>query len=245
MLASLDIIELVEKAQKGDEKSKELLVESNAPLIKSVIKRFLNKGIEFDDLYQIGCLGLLKAIKNFDPSFDVKFSTYAVPMVIGEIKRFMRDDGAIKVSRSLKSLNISINKFVDGFVCEHKEKPTVLQIAAHFNVDQQEIIMAMESARMPISLYIPVDDDESVLILDKVDSENCDNSLFDKLAIKDAIRNLCERDKKIILMRYFYDKTQNEISKKLGISQVQVSRLENKILKSIKENFVQSESAKQ
>lgn len=235
MLISCEILNLVKRAQEGDEGAKEILINENSSLIKSVIRRFKDKGIEYEDLYQLGCLGFLKAIKNFNPEFDVKFSTYVVPMVIGEIKRFMRDDGAIKVSRTLKSLNISINKFIDEYFTEHKEKPSIEIIAKHFNVEQQDVIMSMEASRMPLSLYSPLEGDSSdLLVIDRVDIENNDDGFVDKIAIKEMIRGLCDRDKKIILMRYFYDKTQSEIAKKLGISQVQVSRLENKILQALK-----------
>lgn len=235
MLISCEILNLVKRAQEGDEEAKEILINENSSLIKSVIRRFKDKGIEYEDLYQLGCLGFLKAIKNFNPEFDVKFSTYVVPMVIGEIKRFMRDDGAIKVSRTLKSLNISINKFIDEYFTEHKEKPSIEIIAKHFNVEQQDVIMSMEASRMPLSLYSPLEGDSSdLLVIDRVDIENNDDGFVDKIAIKEMIRGLCDRDKKIILMRYFYDKTQSEIAKKLGISQVQVSRLENKILQALK-----------
>ena len=235
MLISCEILNLVKRAQEGDEEAKEILINENSSLIKSVIRRFKDKGIEYEDLYQLGCLGFLKAIKNFNSEFDVKFSTYVVPMVIGEIKRFMRDDGAIKVSRTLKSLNISINKFIDEYFTEHKEKPSIEIIAKHFNVEQQDVIMSMEASRMPLSLYSPLEGDSSdLLVIDRVDIENNDDGFVDKIAIKEMIRGLCDRDKKIILMRYFYDKTQSEIAKKLGISQVQVSRLENKILQALK-----------
>lgn len=235
MLDPSEVLELVKKAQSGDEKSKEILINENSSLIKSVIKRFLGKGIEYDDLYQLGCLGFLKALKNFDSSFDVKFSTYVVPMVIGEIKRFMRDDGAIKVSRALKTLNISIKKYIDEYYLKNKEKPSIEVIAGHFNVDQQDIIMAMEASKMPVSLYAPLEgEDSDLLMIDRIDLECSDKGFIDKIAIKEVIQDLCERDRKIILMRYFYDKTQNEIAKKLGISQVQVSRLENKILDGLK-----------
>lgn len=236
MLDSSLILELVKKAQMGDEQAKEILIEENSSLIKSIIKKFIGKGIEYDDLYQLGCLGFLKAIKNFNSSFDVKFSTYVVPMVIGEIKRFMRDDGAIKVSRALKSLNISINKFVNDYFGIHKEKPSIEEIAKHFGVDEQDVIMAMEASKMPLSLYAPLENDPDLLVIDRIDSENYNNqkSFVDKIALKEIIRELEDRDKKIILMRYFYDKTQSEIAKKLGISQVQVSRLESKILENLK-----------
>lgn len=234
MLDQEEIINLVREAQNGSESAKERLIDLNSPLIKSVIKRFKDKGLEYDDLYQLGCLGFLKAIKNFNPEFEVKFSTYVVPMVIGEIKRFMRDDGSVKVSRTLKSLNLNINKFIEAFYIENKIKPTVEQIAVGLKVDEQDVIMAMEASKMPVSLYAPFEEDSNLLVIDRVDSENSDDGMIDKLAIKDVIRDLCDRDKKIILMRYFYDKTQSEIAKKLGISQVQVSRLENKILESLR-----------
>lgn len=235
MLDSEEIKKLVLEAQKGNEDAKNILVDENSSLIKSVIKRFKDKGIEYEDLYQLGCLGFIKAIKNFNTNYDVKFSTYVVPMVIGEIKRFMRDDGEIKVSRSLKSLNLSINKFVESYYSANKEKPSIEQIAKEFNVDEQEIIIAMEASKKPVSLFAPLEcEDSDLLVIDRFDSMNNDNSIMDKITIKEMIKSLCERDRKIILMRYFYDRTQSEVAKKLGISQVQVSRLENKILESFK-----------
>lgn len=235
MLSSEEIKKLVFKAQNGDEEAKNVLLNENSSLIKSVIKRFKDKGIEYEDLYQLGCLGFIKAIKNFNAEYDVKFSTYVVPMVIGEIKRFMRDDGEIKVSRSLKTLNILINKFIENYYSEHKEKPKIDQIAKEFNVDEQEIVIAMEASKRPVSLFAPLENEESdLLVIDRFDSLNNDNSIMDKLTIQEMIKSLCDRDRKIILMRYFYDRTQSEVAKKLGISQVQVSRLENKILESFK-----------
>ncbi len=227
---------LVQKAQQGDQDAKTKLIQTNSPLIKSIIKRFKDKGIEYDDLYQIGCIGFLKAINNFNSDFNVKFSTYCVPMVIGEIKRFMRDDGAIKVSRALKSLNLQINKYVNSYMGENQDKPTIEQIANHFNVDEQEIVLAMDSARMPVSLYSPIDDDsENLSIIDRVEGEvNEGEVMLDNLALKDVIKRLDERDRKIIMLRYYFDKTQSEIAKELNISQVQVSRLENKILENLK-----------
>ncbi len=237
MISSCEILKLVKKAQEGDEDAKNELIKINSPLIKSVIKRFIGKGVEYDDLFQLGCLGFVKALNNFDAKYEVKFSTYVVPLVIGEVKRFMRDDGAIKVSRSLKSANILINKFIDEFYSVNKIKPTVEDISKGLSMDEYDIVLAMDSSKMPISLYIPVDEGADLLVIDKVDSEKHDNSLIDKLVIKEALSTLCERDKQIILMRYFYDKTQSEIAKKLGISQVQVSRLENKILENIKQKM--------
>jgi len=239
MLDSDQVLQLVSRAKEGDLNAKGLLVEENTPLIKSVIKRFINKGIEYDDLYQIGCMGFLKAIKNFNPQFNVKFSTYVVPMVIGEVKRFMRDDGAIKVSRALKTLNLQINKYMDAFVKENNVPPTIEEIALHFKVDQQEILLAMDSAKMPISLNTPIEDDaESVTLVDRIESQEDENGkMIDSIALTELIKKMEDRDKKIILLRYYFDKTQSEIAKELNISQVQVSRLESKILDNMRKKL--------
>lgn len=238
MLGQEKTLELIKKAQSGDENAKETLVNENSPLIKSVIRWFKGKGIENDDLYQLGCMGFLKAINNFDCSFNVKFSTYVVPMVVGEIKRFMRDDGAVKVSRAIKGLNLKINKFVDEFFIDNSRKPTILEIAEHFKIDEQDVVMAMDSAKMPVSLYTPFEDgdEDGLTIIDRFDGQE-NEDFVDKFALKDIINKLEERDKKIILMRYFYDKTQSEIAKRLGVSQVQVSRLENKILENLRKKL--------
>lgn len=233
-------LQYVALAQNGNQEAKTILIQENSPLIKSVIKRFRDKGIEYDDLYQIGCIGFLKAIKNFKPEFDVKFSTYVVPMVIGEIKRFMRDDGAVKVSRALKTLNMQINRYIDEYTGKHQQKPSIEHLAKHFKVDEQEVIMAMDSAKMPVSLYAPIEEDDSTLsVIDRVEMEQSDKSdLLENIALKDMIKRLDERDRKIILLRYFYDKTQSEIANELHISQVQVSRLENKILENLRMKMV-------
>ena len=174
MLSQEETLELIKKAQTGDLEAKETLVQENSPLIKSVIKWFKDKGIENEDLYQLGCLGFLKAINNFDCSFNVKFSTYVVPMVVGEIKRFMRDDGAIKVSRAIKALNIKINKYIDDFFSVNNRRPTIGEISKAFNIPEQEVVMAMDSAKMPISLYTPFEDgeEEGLTVIDRFDSES-------------------------------------------------------------------------
>ena len=225
-------MQLVKKAQQGDQEAKSVLIEENSPLIKSVIKRFRDKGVEYDDLYQLGCIGFLKAIKNFKSEFGVKFSTYVVPMVIGEIKRFMRDDGSIKVSRALKTLNLQINRYMEEFSKEKQRVPTIEELAKHFNIEQQEIILAMDSAKMPLSLFTPIEDEsESLSLIDRIESQVDENSkMIDNLALIEMVKKLDYRDRKIILLRYYFDKTQSEIAKELNISQVQVSRLENKIL---------------
>ncbi len=236
MLDNEEILRLVNLSQQGDQEAKTVLLEENSPLIKSLIKRFKDKGIEYDDLYQLGCIGFLKAIKNFKAEFGVKFSTYVVPMVIGEIKRFMRDDGLIKVSRALKSLNLQINKYIEQYASKNQNKPSIEQLSKHFGVEEQEIIMAMDSSKMPISIYSPLDDDnESLNIIDRIEGEDDYNlKMLDSLALKSIIKTLNKREKRIILLRYYLDKTQSEIAKELKISQVQVSRLENKILTNLK-----------
>ena len=232
MLDNDIVLQLVEKAQQGDQEAKSVLIEENSPLIKSVIKRFRDKGVEYDDLFQLGCMGFLKAIKNFNAEFGVKFSTYVVPMVIGEIKRFMRDDGSIKVSRALKSLNLQINKYIEIFSHEFQRSPTIEEISKHFKVEEQEVILAMDSAKMPLSIYTPLEDDsESLSLIDRIETQDDENGkMIDNIALTELVKKLDIRDRKIIMLRYYFDKTQSEIAKELNISQVQVSRLENKIL---------------
>lgn len=232
-------LELIQQAKSGDQEALQTLTIENSPLIKSIIKRYIGKGIEYDDLFQLGSMGFIKAVKNFDTSFNVKFSTYVVPMIIGEIKRFMRDDGTIKVSRSIKSTNIQINRYVESFVKDNGDKPTIEQIAKHFEIDAQEVVFIMDSARMPISLYTPFEDGEnkSLLLIDRYVQDNSGDEMFENIALKEALKNLEERDKMIILMRYYRDKTQSEIAKELKISQVQVSRLEMKILNKMREKL--------
>lgn len=238
MLDNAHVLDLVIKAQNGDQNAKEVLLNENSSLIKCLIKRFKDKGIEYDDLYQIGCVGFLKALNNFKIDYNVKFSTYVVPMVIGEIKRFMRDDGAIKVSRVLKSLNIQIGKFIDQFYIDNQKNPTIDEIAKHFDVDQQEVILAMDSSKMPVSLYSPLDEEEDLMLVDRVESQDEGRDMLENFALKDILHKLDKRDQKIILLRFYYDKTQSEIAKQLKISQVQVSRLENKILENLRKKLI-------
>lgn len=238
MLGQEETLELIKKAQSGDEMAKEVLVNENSPLIKSVIRWFKDKGIEYEDLYQLGSMGFLKAINRFDIAYNVKFSTYVVPMIVGEIKRFMRDDGAVKVSRSMKSLNIKISKFVETFFAENGQQATIFDIAEHFKISENEVVLAMDSAKMPVSIYTQLDDgdEDGLTLVDRFDAGQNDD-FIDKLALTELISKLDDRDKKIILMRYFDDKTQSEIADRLGVSQVQVSRLENKILENLRKKL--------
>lgn len=245
MLEHEETLKYLAKAKEGDEEAKAMLLQHNSPLLKSIIRRYRNKGVDYDDLYQLGCIGLLKAIKNFDASFNVKFSTYAVPMIAGEVKRFLRDDGYIKVSRALKVLNGKISAFIEQYKREHMENPGVAVIAAEFNMDPQEIVFAMDSGKMPISLFERSDDgnEKSQSVLDKIVVDDKNDDMLEKIMLRDMIADLPERDRKIIMLRYFRDKTQSEISRIMGVSQVQISRLETKILERMRASFKEKEEA--
>ena len=238
MLNSDELLELLRKAKKGDERAKDAIFTNNTPLIKSIIRRFVGKGVEYDDLYQIASIGFLKAINNFDESFGVKFSTYSVPMIIGEIKRYMRDNGAIKVSRTLKILANKINRYIDAYSAEHNIQPSVENIAEKFGITPDEAVVAMDSSRMPISIFDKFEDDEEgAELIDKISSYDGEEKLLDKIHISNIIEKLSERERRIIIMRFFRDRTQTEIAEYLGVSQVQVSRLENKIIDKIRVEY--------
>lgn len=241
MLSFSETLELIEKAQNGCSQSKSTLITRNSPLIKSVIRRYINKGLEYDDLYQLGSLGFLKAITNFDKTFNVKFSTYAVPMIAGEVKRFLRDNGIIKISRSVKSLAIHINRFIEQTLTETEAQPTISEIANHFNVSEHDVVFAMESSMYPISLYTTVGDDDGgkeQKLIEKVPNDENQEEMIDNFLLLKIIKDLPPRDRKIIVLRYFRGKTQREIANIIGVSQVQVSRLENSILKLIKSQMI-------
>lgn len=227
---------LISRAQQGDEQAKEQLVTTNAPLVKSVAKRFMNRAIEYDDLYQIGCMGLIKAIARFDLSYDVRFSTYAVPMIAGEIKRFLRDDGMIKVSRSLKELAARAAAVREKLIDTHAREPSVAEIAAVLGVDAEDVAEALEAARPYASIYEPAYGAESdAMLLDTVGGACRElDSATDRVALKELLNTLSARERTIITLRYFSDQTQTQVAKSLGISQVQVSRLENAILQRLR-----------
>lgn len=236
MLEYEETLKLLNKAKDGDEKAKELLIENNSPLVKSIVRRYKNKGVEYDDLYQLGCVGFVKAINNFDTSFNVKFSTYAVPMIAGEIKRFLRDDGSVKVSRSIKSQYYNMQKYIDQIRLKTGEPPTTKQLAEQFNIEEPEVMFILESSRMPVSIYESLDKESSngQVILDKLVNYDEVSSLVDKMVLTEVLKELEDKDRKLIMLRYFRDKTQSEVAQILNVSQVQVSRLENKILAKMK-----------
>ena len=228
--------ELLKLAQKGEEEAKGKLLDGNYPLIKSLVKKFLNKGVDYDDLYQLGCVGFLKAINNFSMSFGVKFSTYAVPMIVGEIKRFLRDDGEIKISRSIKTLSMKINRFLEERAKLGEDSPTIKELSEKFEVEEEDIVCAIDSSFCLVSLYEKTADksDGSPNLLDKIVSIEDNDKQLEKIMLKDLISALPEREKKIIILRYFRGKTQTEIAKMLNVSQVQISRIEAKVLSSFK-----------
>ena len=231
-------VALIKLAQAGDVNAKNLLIQQNYPLVKSVIRRYRNKGVEYDDLFQLGCVGFVKAINNFDTKYNVKFSTYAVPMIAGEVKRFLRDDGYIKVGRAMKVLSLQIKKFIDQNKLSGEETD-LNSIAEHFDITPQEVVFAIDASRYPISLSTPLDseDDDGASLVDKICNEEANEQELDHFILKELINDLDPRERKIIIMRYYRDKTQSEIAKELGVSQVQVSRIENKILGQLKKNF--------
>ncbi len=233
-------IELIIEAQKGDKVAKELLITSNMGLVNSIVNKFSNRGHEREDLFQIGSIGLIKAVDNFNTSFGVKFSTYAVPMIMGEIKRFLRDDGLIKVNRNLKSIYKKVYYIKEKFFNENNREPTVEEIAKELGVEKEEVIMSLEACYTPDYLYevIHHDDGNPVMLIDKIGSdEDEEENFLDKITLKEMISRLPPRERQIVVMRYFQDKTQNEIAMHLNISQVQVSRIEKKILSKLKDNL--------
>lgn len=235
-LSNDEVRELILRSQQGDQEARDYLVEKNVRLVWSVVQRFINRGYDPDDLFQIGSIGLLKAIDKFDLSYDVRFSTYAVPMIIGEIQRFIRDDGTVKVSRSLKEMGNKIRRVRDELAKEKGRAPTVHEIANHLNISPEEVILAQEASRQPASIHETVyeNDGDPITLLDQIVDHTTDSKWFDKIALREAIENLSEREKLIVYLRYYKDQTQSEVAERLGISQVQVSRLEKKILEDIK-----------
>lgn len=232
--------ELLNLAKNGDSEAMNKLIEMNLPLVMSISKKFLNRGYEYEDIFQIGSIGLVKAINNFNTDYNVKFSTYAVLMIIGEIKRFLRDDGMIKVSRNVKSLARKISIYKEQLSKTLQRSPTIEELAEYAGVDKEEIIFAIESANSLQYLYdtIHQDDGAPVLLIDKLSEEKkCDDNLIERIALKEALRSLDEKARQIIMLRYFKDKTQVQVAKMLGISQVQVSRIEKKVLAQMKKRL--------
>lgn len=233
-----EVKRLIALAQSGDTIARDTLVNCNIRLVWSVVQRFINRGYEPEDLFQIGCIGLLKSVDKFDLSYEVKFSTYAVPMIIGEIQRFLRDDGTIKVSRSLKELANKVRKKKDELSKTFGRLPTIKEIAEALEITPEEVVFAQEANKPPSSIHETVfeNDGDPITLMDQIKDEHQDK-WFDNLVLSEAIGTLNDRERLIVYLRYYRDQTQSEVASRLGISQVQVSRLEKKILKSIKDQI--------
>lgn len=239
MLDDRETIEYIRLAKTGDIRARELLIEHNVSLVKCIVKRYLGKGVDYDDLFQIACMGFLKAIAGFDEKFGVKFSTYAVPMIAGEIKRFMRDDGTVKVSRTMKQTAKEMNLFVEEYTIEHGKQPSVSEIAKKFGMEEAETVFIMGSSKMPVSLHSGADmkDGKERELIETLPADDNQEDWLDKMLLRGAIESLPERDKRIIVLRYFRDMTQSEVAERIGVSQVQVSRIENRIIKEFREKL--------
>ena len=229
--------ELLKEVKNGNMVAREQLINGNLRLVLSVIQRFLNRGENVDDLFQVGCIGLIKAIDNFDLCHNVRFSTYAVPMIIGEIRRYLRDNTAVRVSRSIKDTAYQAMKVKEDFINEEKREPTIDEISKIMNLPPIDVVIALESIVDPVSLYEPVysDGGDTIFVLDQIGDNNDDNNWLQEISIKEAIKNLSEREKRILSLRFLKGKTQMEVSEEIGISQAQVSRLEKIALNKIKE----------
>ncbi len=227
---------LLADCKKGDKSARERLINGNLRLILSVIQRFIGRGENLDDLFQVGCIGLIKAIDNFDDSHNVKFSTYAVPMIIGEIRRYLRDNNSIRVSRSIKDTAYRSMQIKEQLTAKLDREPTVAEIAAELQIPVSDVVIALESVVDPVSLYEPIysDGGDTIYVLDQVGDNNDDRNWLQEISFREAIKNLNDREKKILNLRFMQGKTQMEVSEEIGISQAQVSRLEKFALEKIK-----------
>ena len=227
---------LLQKVRQGDQKAREELISGNLRLVLSVVQKFANRGEDPDDLFQVGCIGLIKAIDNFDMSQDVRFSTYAVPMIIGELRRYLRDNNSIRVSRSMRDVAYKAMQAKERLTGENLKEPTIEEISRDMGMKKQDVVLALESIVEPVSLYEPVysDSGDTIFVMDQLGDQNDDSNWLEELSIREAIANLTPREKKILSLRFFAGKTQMEVAGEIGISQAQVSRLEKGALQKIK-----------
>ena len=240
VLKNDETMELLRRTKAGDQEARRELIEGNLRLVLSVIQRFSGRGENADDLFQVGCVGLIKAIDNFDITQPVRFSTYGVPMIIGEIRRYLRDNSAIRVSRSMRDTAYKVLQVRDKYVAEHQREPTVEQIARELDIPREEVVFAMDAIVDPVSLYEPVyaDGGDPICVMDQVrDTRNTDEAWTDRIALKDAMKRLDERERRILSLRFYEGKTQMEVSAEVGISQAQVSRLEKGAINTIKKHL--------
>ncbi|MBQ8684269.1 MAG: RNA polymerase sporulation sigma factor SigG [Clostridia bacterium] len=236
VLSEAEKIELLRQMQAGDRKARDELVRGNLRLVLSVVQRFTQRGENLDDLFQVGCIGLIKSIDNFDLSQNVRFSTYAVPMIIGEIRRYLRDNNAIRISRSMRDIAYRAMQMKEQLLAENHKEPTIEEIARRLELPREDVVVALEAIVDPVSLYEPVYNDggDTIYVMDQVGDHNDDRTWLEEIALKDAIAALSDREKKILNLRFFKGMTQVEVSGEIGISQAQVSRLEKGALDKIK-----------
>lgn len=232
--------ELLRQCRQGDKQAREKLISGNLRLVLSVVQKFSNRGENLDDLFQVGCIGLMKAIDNFNPDMDVRFSTYGVPMIVGEIRRYLRDNSAIRVSRSMRDTAYKVLQAREKLMADSQREPTVEQIARYLDLPREEVVFAMDAIVDPVSLYEPIYDHggDTICVMDQVkDTENTDDSWIRQISLKEAIRRLPDRERNILALRFYEGKTQMEVSAEIGISQAQVSRLEKTALGVIRKNL--------
>lgn len=236
VLTEKEKVELLKRTKAGDSRAREALVEGNLKLVLSVVQRFAGRGENPDDLFQVGCIGLIKAIDNFDTTHDVKFSTYAVPMIIGEIRRYLRDSNALRVSRSIKDTAYRVMQAKERLTAANQREPTVEEIAAELEIAKEDVVLALESIVDPISLSEPVfsDGGDTIYVMDQIGDSDDDRNWLDEIVFRQAIRDLSDREKRILSMRFLSGRTQMEVAQEIGISQAQVSRLEKGALDRIK-----------
>lgn len=229
-------LELIIRAHNGDRTARDEMIQGNLKLVLSVIQRFSNRGEPLDDLFQVGCMGLIKAIDNFNTDLQVRFSTYAVPMIIGEVRRYLRDNNAVRVSRSLRDTAYKAIQVRERLSSELNREPKVEEIAKELNMSKEDVVIALEAIVEPVSLYEPVYNEggDAIYVMDQIGDSNTPDSWMDEILIKDSIKNLSQREKNILNLRFMLGKTQTEVAKEIGISQAQVSRLEKGALKKIK-----------
>ena len=240
VLKNDEMVELLRRTKEGDMAAREKLIAGNLRLVLSVIQRFDRRGENVDDLFQVGCIGLIKAIDNFNIDLDVKFSTYGVPMIVGEIRRYLRDNSAIRVSRAMRDTAYKVLQAKEAYMAQHQKEPTVEEIAKLLGLKREEVVFALDAILEPVSLYEPVwsDSGDTVCVMDQVkDDKNNDEMWVERIALKEAVSHLTDRERKILSMRFFQGKTQMEVSAEIGISQAQVSRLEKNALRQIRKEM--------
>lgn len=239
ILSEAEKEKLLRQVREGNMDAREQLINGNLRLVLSVIQRFTNRGENLDDLFQVGCIGLIKAIDNFDISQNVRFSTYAVPMIIGEIRRYLRDNNPIRVSRSMRDVAYKAMQVKEKLINQSQREPTIEELAKEMNIPKEEIVLALESVVEPVSLYEPVysDGGDTIYVMDQIGDKNQDEDWLDEISLKEAIYKLSEREKKILSLRFFEGHTQMEVASEIGISQAQVSRLEKGALSKIKKQI--------